>query len=83
MPRQTRRTVLTGLTASAVLRPQRALAAWPERNVTLMQSSLPCVPCGRAGCEDHRQSPSECLPGIEAGRLAAQALEMLAQAARK
>lgn len=51
-------------------------------NVTVMQSSLPCVPCGRAGCEDHRQSPSECLPGIEAGRVAAQALEMLARSAR-
>jgi heptosyltransferase-3 len=51
-------------------------------NVSVMQSSLPCVPCGRAGCEDHRQSPSECLPGIEAGRVAAQALEMLARSAR-
>jgi heptosyltransferase-3 len=46
-------------------------------NVTLMQSTLPCVPCGRAGCEDHRKSPTECLPGIEAGRVAAQALELL------
>ncbi|HET6827787.1 MAG TPA: glycosyltransferase family 9 protein, partial [Ramlibacter sp.] len=45
--------------------------------VTLMQSTLGCVPCGRAGCEDHRQSPTECLPGIEPGRVAAQALEML------
>lgn len=48
-------------------------------NVTVMQSTLPCVPCGRAGCEDHRQSPTECLPGIEAGRVAAQVLEMLAR----
>lgn len=46
-------------------------------NVTLMQSALPCVPCGRAGCEDHRQSPTECLPGIEPGRVAAQVLEIL------
>jgi heptosyltransferase-3 len=46
-------------------------------NVTLMQSALPCVPCGRAGCEDHRQSPTECLPAIEPGRVAAQVLEML------
>jgi heptosyltransferase-3 len=46
-------------------------------NVTILQSSLPCVPCGRAGCEDHRQSPTECLPGIEAGRVALQALQLL------
>lgn len=48
-------------------------------NVTVMQSGLPCVPCGRAGCEDHRLSPTECLPGIEPGRVAAQALELLAR----
>jgi heptosyltransferase-3 len=46
-------------------------------NVTLVQSMLPCVPCGRAGCEDRRDSPTECLPGIEPGRVAAQALEIL------
>ncbi|HEX2544780.1 MAG TPA: glycosyltransferase family 9 protein, partial [Ramlibacter sp.] len=46
-------------------------------NVTLLQSMMPCVPCGRAGCEDHRQSPTECLPGIEPGRVAAEALEIL------
>lgn len=46
-------------------------------NVTLLQSTLPCVPCGRAGCEDHRQSPTECLPAIEPGRVAAQVLEIL------
>lgn len=46
-------------------------------NVTLLQSMMPCVPCGRAGCEDHRQSPTECLPGIEPGRVAAQAFELL------
>jgi heptosyltransferase-3 len=48
-------------------------------NVTLMQSALPCVPCGRAGCEDHRQSPTECLPGIEPGRVAAEVLEILSR----
>jgi heptosyltransferase-3 len=51
-------------------------------HVTLMQSGLPCVPCGRAGCEDHRQSPTECLPGIEPGRVAAQVLELLERGAR-
>ena len=33
-------------------------------NVTLLQSALPCVPCGKAGCEDHRQSRSDCLQDI-------------------
>lgn len=46
-------------------------------NVTLLQSTLPCVPCGRAGCEDHRQSATECLPGLEPGRVALQALQLL------
>jgi heptosyltransferase III len=51
-------------------------------HVTLMQSALPCVPCGRAGCEDHRNSPTECLPAIEPGAVAAQALEILSRAGR-
>jgi heptosyltransferase-3 len=55
----------------------RRAASQTMGHVTLMQSTLPCVPCGRAGCEDHRQSPTECLPGIEPGRVAAQVLEML------
>jgi tripartite-type tricarboxylate transporter receptor subunit TctC len=37
----TRRTVLAGLGAAPVLRPKRALAAWPERNVTLMHGLAP------------------------------------------
>ena len=32
----TRRSILAGLSASAVLRPDRALAAWPERNISLI-----------------------------------------------
>lgn len=44
--------------------------------VTLMQASLPCVPCGKAGCEDHRQSRSDCLPAIRPERVAAQALAL-------
>jgi tripartite-type tricarboxylate transporter receptor subunit TctC len=35
MPRITRRTVLAGLSATVAVRPDRALAAWPERTVTL------------------------------------------------
>jgi len=32
----TRRTVLAGLSATAIVRPERALAAWPERNITMI-----------------------------------------------
>ncbi|HSW16822.1 MAG TPA: glycosyltransferase family 9 protein, partial [Ramlibacter sp.] len=46
-------------------------------NVSLLQGSLPCVPCGRAGCEDHRDSRSDCLPDIAPERVLARALEIL------
>ena len=46
-------------------------------NVTVLQSTLPCVPCGRAGCEDHRQSRSDCLPDITPGRVMAEAEKLL------
>jgi tripartite-type tricarboxylate transporter receptor subunit TctC len=36
-----RRNLLVGLAAAATLRPQRALADWPERNVTLMHGLAP------------------------------------------
>ena len=65
---------------AAPVRFERRALAQTAGNVTLLQSGLPCVPCGRAGCEDHRQSPTECLPGIEPGRVAAQVLEMLSGA---
>jgi heptosyltransferase-3 len=42
-----------------------------------MQAQLPCVPCGKAGCEDHRASRTDCLPAIRPERVAAQALEIL------
>jgi heptosyltransferase-3 len=48
-----------------------------EGNVTLLQSTLPCVPCGRAGCEDHRQSRSDCLADITAQRVLIQAEALL------
>lgn len=47
-------------------------------NVTVMQGGLACVPCGRAGCEDHRQSRSDCLVDITPERVMEQALEILA-----
>jgi heptosyltransferase-3 len=46
-------------------------------NVTLLQSDLPCVPCGRAGCEDHLQSRSDCLQAISPARVLDQALQLL------
>ena len=32
--------------------------------VTMLQNTLPCVPCSKAGCENHNQSRSDCLMGI-------------------
>jgi heptosyltransferase-3 len=49
----------------------------PVGQVTLLQSDLHCVPCGKAGCEDHRMSRADCLPAIAPARVAAKALEIL------
>jgi heptosyltransferase-3 len=46
-------------------------------NVTVLQSALPCVPCGRAGCEDHRDSRADCLAEIAAQRVLAEAGRVL------
>jgi heptosyltransferase-3 len=46
-------------------------------NVTILQSELHCVPCGRAGCEDHRQSRSDCLQGIAPERVLEEAKKVL------
>lgn len=46
-------------------------------NVTLIQSTHACVPCGRAGCEDHRDSRSVCLMRILPERVAEAALKLL------
>jgi heptosyltransferase III len=47
-------------------------------NVTVLQGGLACVPCGRAGCEDHRQSRSDCLMDISPQRVLDHALRVLA-----
>jgi heptosyltransferase-3 len=52
---------------------QRAAGVQRLGNVTLVQSGLPCVPCGRAGCEDHRNSRSDCLDAIAPERVLEQA----------
>ena len=47
--------------------------------VTLLQSELPCVPCGKAGCEDHRLSRADCLPAITPRQVADRAFDILAR----
>jgi heptosyltransferase-3 len=49
--------------------------------VTLLQSDLPCVPCGKAGCDNHVHSRADCLPSIRPERVAQEALAMLRQGA--
>ena len=49
-------------------------------NVTVLQGSLACVPCGRAGCEDHRQSRSDCLVDIKPERVLEEATKILESA---
>jgi tripartite-type tricarboxylate transporter receptor subunit TctC len=41
MPALSRRALLAGLSASAALRPDRAMAAWPERNISLVHGLAP------------------------------------------
>lgn len=60
-----------------VVRFQRRAEAQTVGQVTLLQAELPCVPCGKAGCEDHRMSRTDCLPAIRPERVAAQALALL------
>jgi heptosyltransferase III len=57
---------------------QRAALSTTRGNVTLLQARLPCVPCGRAGCEDHRQSRSDCLQQITPERVLQEAARLLA-----
>ncbi len=46
-------------------------------NVTLVQADLPCVPCGKAGCEDHTDSRSDCLNAITPERVLKQVDRLL------
>lgn len=46
-------------------------------NVTLLQGPQDCVPCGRAGCEDHRGSRSDCLASITPQQVLAEASRLL------
>jgi heptosyltransferase III len=51
-------------------------------NVMLLQGPQGCVPCGRAGCEDHRGSRSDCLQSITPDDVLQQARRMLAPVTR-
>lgn len=65
--------------ASAPVRFVRASAQQQAGNVSLVQGRLPCVPCGRAGCEDRRDSRSDCLADIRPERVLALATRLLAR----
>ncbi len=56
---------------------ERSTLVQQAGNVTLLQSGLHCVPCGRAGCEDHRNSRSDCLVDITPDRVLAEAQRLL------
>ncbi len=58
----TRRTMLAGLAAAAALRPERAFAAWPERNISLIHGLTAGRRrrCQRAG--DRRRPVAEARP---------------------
>jgi heptosyltransferase-3 len=56
---------------------QRQALSQTQGRITLLQADLPCVPCGKAGCEDHRQSRSDCLRAITPERVAGEALRLL------
>lgn len=55
----------------------RSASVQQAGNVTVLQGSLACVPCGRAGCEDHRQSRSDCLVDIKPERVLEEAIRIL------
>lgn len=61
---------------------RRAGAEQTRGRVVLMQGPGGCVPCGRAGCEDHRDSASRCLQDISPSRVIARALGLLGQRLR-
>ena len=61
----------------------RSAAVQQAGNVTLLQGTQACVPCGRAGCEDHRQSRSDCLQSITPQQVLAQAERILSKANTK
>ena len=66
-----------GTAADSAIAWQRVGASQTRGNVHLMQGPGHCVPCSRAGCEDHRQSRSMCLEAITPDRVVAEALKII------
>ena len=56
---------------------QRSSRQQVAGNVTVLQGPHACVPCGRAGCDDHHHSRSDCLPAIAPQQVLARAAELL------
>ena len=56
---------------------RRAADGQTRGNVVLLQGNQGCVPCGRAGCADHRQSQSDCLDTMAPERVIREALRLL------
>jgi heptosyltransferase-3 len=63
----------------------RAEPGWALRNerqqvgkVILLQGPGACVPCGKAGCENHNESRSECLEALDPGRVLRECRALLA-----
>ena len=75
------RTVLDGALEPALERHGTA----PQRrgNVVLIQGPGGCVPCGRAGCDDHRQSASACLENIAPEQVLVEAHRVLERGPRQ
>ena len=61
---------------------QRRAPVQAVGNVTIVQATLPCVPCSRAGCEDHVGSRSDCLLQIGPQEVLSHALALLAARAQ-
>jgi heptosyltransferase-3 len=60
---------------------QRSTAVQTVGNVTVLQGTQSCVPCGRAGCEDHRGSRSDCLISITPQQVLEQVEQILKETA--
>jgi heptosyltransferase-3 len=56
---------------------QRRGARQPRPPILLLQGPGSCVPCGREGCEDHQDSRSDCLIGLQPALVLDEALTLL------
>jgi heptosyltransferase-3 len=55
--------------AQAPIRIHRSKSGQAVGNVCILQGRGSCVPCGKAGCDDHRDSLSHCLQEIQPGEV--------------